>query len=67
MKILTIYSNGTLGVVNNTDLDNLIRKNEILAFHRSDEWVRIGLDEMRDPDRSPELSWKNRKVLNRGG
>lgn len=66
MKILTIFSNGSLGVVNNNDLDNLLRKNEILAFHRTDEWVRVGLDDMRDPDGPRELSWKNRKVLNRG-
>ena len=67
MKILVLFSNGYPGVVSDTDLNKLLDKNELLAFHRADEWVRVGIDEMRDPGGKRELSWKSRKMLNRPG
>ncbi|MBW4056672.1 MAG: hypothetical protein HIU83_14970 [Proteobacteria bacterium] len=48
-------------LVNAEELDELLRKNALLAFHRSDGWVRVGFDEIRDTYGRKESSWKDRK------
>src|ERR1035438_3065360 len=65
MKISVIFSNGQPGVVNSTDLDRLLQENALLAFHRSDEWVRVGFEKIRDPHRAKGTSWRDRKALSR--
>lgn len=65
MKIPVISSSASLNVVNSEELDDLLRKNALLAFHRSDGWVRVGFDDIRDPDGRRESSWKDRKALRR--
>lgn len=63
MKISVIASSGFPGIVNTEELDELLQKHDILAFHRSDGWVRVGLDEIRDPNGRTGSSWKDRKTL----
>ena len=63
MIIPVIVSNGSLSVVNTKELDELLQKNALLAFHRSDGWVRVGFDEMREPNGKRESSWRNRRTL----
>lgn len=61
MKIPVIASGASLSVVNSEDLDELLRNNALLAFHRSDGWVRVGFDDIRDPNGRRGSSWKDRK------
>lgn len=65
MKIPIIISNSSLKVVNSEELDELLRKNAVLAFHRSDGWVKVGFDDIRDPNSARKSSWKDRKALRR--
>ena len=48
MLIKVIYKNGREGTVASIGLNYLIRKEEIIAFQRSDGWVHIG----RNPTRN---------------
>jgi hypothetical protein len=41
IQINVIYSNGNTGFAFSSNLDHLIKMNEIVAFCRSDGWVRI--------------------------
>jgi len=41
LQIQVIYDNGIAGVASKTALDHLINMKEIVAFCRSDGWVRI--------------------------
>lgn len=63
MIIPVIVSNGSPSVVNTKELDELLQKNALLAFRRSDGWVRVGFDDMRDPNDRRESSWKDRKTV----
>lgn len=65
MIIPVILSNGSQSVVNTEELDELLKKNALLAFHRLDGWVRVGFEDMRDPNNRRESSWKDRKTLPR--
>jgi hypothetical protein len=47
MLIQAIFSDNSPGQVKSEDLDELIRKRKIIAFRRSDRWVRIGYDPVR--------------------
>jgi hypothetical protein len=47
MDIAIMSKDGFIGIISSSDLDNLIGNNEILAFMRSDGWVRIGQDPIR--------------------
>ena len=42
MLIPVIYFDGYPGKVNSQELDELIRRRTIVAFRRSNEWVRVG-------------------------
>ncbi|OGU00408.1 MAG: hypothetical protein A2X80_11460 [Geobacteraceae bacterium GWB2_52_12] len=63
MIISAIVSDGTPAVINAEELDELLKKNAILAFHRRDGWARVGFDEIRDQNGVRESSWKERKSL----
>jgi hypothetical protein len=48
MLIRVRYKDNSSGLVDDTALDSLIRSGKILEFRRSDGWVRIGRDPIRD-------------------
>jgi hypothetical protein len=47
MYINVIYFDDTPGVVDTGRLDELIQSRRIIAFRRSDGWVRVGRDPVR--------------------
>ena len=47
MILRVVYTSGETGLVKAGDLDHLIRDEQIVAFCRSDGWVRIGFDPIR--------------------
>ncbi len=47
MAIKVIYQDGYSGVVTSSTLNYLIEKREVVAFKRSDGWVKIGRDAIR--------------------
>ena len=47
MILRVVYTSGETGLVKASDLDHLIREERIVAFCRSDGWVRIGFDPIR--------------------
>ena len=42
MLIPVIYFDNFPGKVDSEDLDEMIRRRLIMAFRRSDEWIRVG-------------------------
>ena len=42
MLIPVIYFDGHPGKVNSEELDDMIRRRLIVAFRRTNEWVRVG-------------------------
>ncbi|GFE60645.1 GSU3473 family protein [Geobacter sp. AOG2] len=62
MIVPAIFSNASPSYVDSDELDELLHKNALLAFRRSDGWVRVGFDEMRDPEGRRGASWKDRKT-----
>lgn len=65
MKISAILSDASTVSVSSEELDELVQKNFLLAFNRSDGWVVFGIDEMRDPGSRRGTSRKDRKILPR--
>lgn len=49
MKALALLSDYSTNSASTEELDELAQKNALLAFYRSDGWVMVGVDEMRDP------------------
>ncbi len=47
MQIPVIYFDNTPGAVDPSELDRLIQKRMIIAFRRSNGWVRVGRDKVR--------------------
>ncbi len=47
MQIPVIYYDNTPGAVNPDELERLIQKRLIIAFRRSNNWVRVGRDAVR--------------------
>jgi hypothetical protein len=47
MILRVVYTSGETGLVKACDLDQLIKDEQIVAFCRSDGWVRIGFDPIR--------------------
>ena len=47
LQIKVIYNDGNTGLVFSSTLDHLINMNEIVAFCRSEGWVRIDRDPIR--------------------
>ena len=48
--ISVIYFDNTPGMVTPEELDGLIQKRMIISFRRSNEWVRIKGDQIREED-----------------
>jgi hypothetical protein len=48
--ISVIYFDNTPGMVKPEELDELIQKRMIISFRRSNEWVRIKGDQIREED-----------------
>ena len=46
--IAVIYFDNSPGMVEPEELDELIQKRMIIAFRRSDEWVRVTGDQIRE-------------------
>lgn len=47
MRIQVIYFDNTAGIVDSEQLDDLINFRRIIAFRRSDGWVRVNGDPVR--------------------
>jgi len=47
MDITIMNKDGFIGIISSSYLNDLIENKEILAFMRSDGWVRIGYDPIR--------------------
>jgi hypothetical protein len=47
MIVRVVYTSGETGLVKASDLDQLIADEQIVAFCRSEGWVRIGFDPIR--------------------
>ncbi len=47
MLIPVIYFDNTPGAVTPIELERLIQKRLIIAFRRSNDWVRVGRDPVR--------------------
>lgn len=47
-EIKVIFSDDSTGIVHDSKLDSLILAGKIKAFLRSDGWVRIGTDRIRE-------------------
>lgn len=56
MEISVIFSDGAPGMVESTELEELIRKKLIFSFRRGDGWVVIGVDPVRASDGERRLS-----------
>jgi hypothetical protein len=52
MQLPVIFIDGTPRSVNTKHLDVLIQTNSLLSFKRSSGWVRVNVDELRNPDRN---------------
>ena len=50
MYLTVMYKNGEVGMVEAHRLDDLIASGEIEQFLRSDGWVRIGIDPVREQE-----------------
>jgi hypothetical protein len=63
MIVPAIFSNATPNYIDTEEVDELLQKNALVAFRRSNGWVMVGFDEMRDPKGRKGSSWKDRKAL----
>jgi hypothetical protein len=61
MKIPVIFIDGTVGVVGDDELESFIQKRRILSFRRSDGWVRIPWDTIRDASGKNAYRGKERR------
>lgn len=48
MKVMVCYDDDSYDIVEDYCLDYLIRVGNITGFCRSDKWVRVGVDPVRD-------------------
>jgi hypothetical protein len=56
MFITVMYRNGKIGMVELDQLDHLIHSHKIRQFMRSEGWVTIGIDSIREFDEEYESS-----------
>lgn len=61
MKIPVIFVNGQVGHIHRHTLDYLIGEKEIVAFHRSEGWVQLGVI----PYGAPSVHHQNRTQAGR--
>jgi hypothetical protein len=62
MGITVIFANGNEATVPTYVLDYLIKEKKIIAFQRTDGWVRIGQDPIRraqQPLQRPGARWSD--------
>jgi len=59
-EIEVVYSDGSKGVVSESKLDELIASGSLKAFLRSNGWVRIGIDPVREK-RYHGTNWRRGK------
>jgi hypothetical protein len=55
MLINVVYQNGKYGLIDNSELDELIEKRKIKKFLRSDGWCMLGVDPIR---KGPSIDFK---------
>lgn len=63
MLVTVVYKNNKMGIVDASQLDELISSNKIKTFLRSEGWVTIGVDSVRkergyyykDPERRQRI------------
>jgi hypothetical protein len=58
--IHVILANGDTGNVSRDTLNHMIRRQEVVAFHRSEGWGQIGRDPIRNTQRPQTRSGKRR-------
>lgn len=65
MKVMVCYDDDTYDIVEDYCLDYLIRTGNITGFCRSDKWVKIGVDPVRDESTACEsyVGTERRKSL----
>jgi hypothetical protein len=63
MTISVIYRDGTYGVVNSNELEDLLQSGSLLSFQRANGWVKVGADDPRDRSGAHSTSWKDRKEI----
>jgi hypothetical protein len=63
MIVPAIFSNASPNYIDTEKLDELLHKNALLAFRRSNGWVMVGCDDMRDTEGRRGSSWKDRKTV----
>jgi hypothetical protein len=61
MKIPVIFISGQVGHIHRHTLDHLIGEYEIAAFRRSEGWVQIGDDPIRNTHQQPLTRQGNRR------
>jgi hypothetical protein len=61
MKIPVIFIDGTPGVVGDEELESFVRMRRIFSFHRSDGWVQVSKDSLRDPSNKNTFEGKERR------
>jgi hypothetical protein len=70
MILRVVYTSGETGLVKSSDLESLIKEEQIVAFCRSDGWVRIGFDPIRYMQRTysgPGNRWSDISPNKSGG
>ena len=68
MILRVVYTSGETGLVKANELERLIKQEMIVAFCRSDGWVRIGFDPIRylqRPFKGPGGRWADLSLQNR--
>jgi hypothetical protein len=65
MKIPVIFVNGSLGVICDEDMDEMLDKKLIVAFQRSSGLTIVGRDEVRSNRGAGNGSWRDRKYRQR--
>jgi hypothetical protein len=64
MLINVVYENGRYGLVDNSELDELIEQKKIKKFLRSTGWCTLGIDPIRKAQRT-DYRGPERRSLNR--
>ena len=62
MKIMVIYTRDGEGIINDCDLEYMIRTRKIVAFERQGEWVTVNKGPIRE-NPSKRFLWDRRKTV----
>jgi hypothetical protein len=63
MLIAVIYQNGKYGLVESSNLDELISSNKIKKFLRSEDWCILGIDPTRKESNKDYKGYERRRSL----